>query len=222
MPDPNATAAAPAPTQAAPSVTPPAPAPAAPSPATAGATATPPASPPEGAVPASGGATAGKDSKGATGGKVSLKVPEGSLLEPADLDRIAAHAAAKGLSESDAQALVDAESKAVAEYSARQLAQLAEEGERWKGAAKVDAEIGGAKFDENIELARRFIDRFGSDDLKRALASTGLGNHPEFVRLCVRAGKAAREDTLVTSGLRGMPTKRDAADVLYGGQKNTP
>ena len=147
--------------------------------------------------------------------KRELKLPEGSPLGQGDVERIAAEAAQRGLSNTDAQALLERESKAVASYSARQLQQLADEGERWKEQASVDPEVGGARFDENKEHAKRFIDRYGSDDLKRALKTTGLANHPEFFRLCVRAGKASREDTLVTSGLRGVATKRDPAALLF-------
>jgi len=153
---------------------------------------------------------------------VKLTLPKDSLLEQADLDRIAAEAAERGLSQEDANALVRRESEAIAKYSSRQLAQLDEEGAKWVESARKDPELGGAKFDENKELARRFVDRFGSDELKRALVETGLGNHPEFMRLCLRAGKASREDTLVTSGLRGMPTKKSPADILYPSTEPSP
>lgn len=207
MPD-TATAVAPATPQATATTTPPAPAPAAPSPAPAAATPPTPPAPP--AAPA-----AGTGAPAAQATKIELKLPEGSPLEPGDVERIAADAAKRGLSKDDAQALLERESSVAATVLARQQAQLAGVGAKWVEEIKADPELGGQKFDSNVEAARRFVDRFGDDSLKRALETTGLGNHPGFFKLCVKAGKASKEDTLVTSGLRGMPTKKDPAALLY-------
>ena len=56
-------------------------------------------------------------------------------------------------------------------------------------------------------------------ELVAALDSTGLGNHPELVRMCVRIGKAMREDTFHTgSGTKGSDSGdpfQSAANKLY-------
>ncbi len=68
----------------------------------------------------------------------------------------------------------------------------------------------------NVELAKRVVDRFGTDPLKKSLSESGLGNHPELVRLLVRIGKSMSEDQLVIAGHKPSETKKSAADILFG------
>lgn len=49
------------------------------------------------------------------------------------------------------------------------------------------------------EAAARAIERFGSDSTKKWLKESRLGDHPEMIRFCIRAGQAVTEDKLVTS-----------------------
>lgn len=57
------------------------------------------------------------------------------------------------------------------------------------------------------------MDKFGSPELKQYLNETGLGNHPELVRIFANIGKAMSEDGLVTGNSGGV---KSAADVLFG------
>jgi hypothetical protein len=94
-------------------------------------------------------------------------------------------------------------------------AKLAKEQKAWVDESKNDTEIGGDKFAASAEMAKRVVQRFGTDAFKKALNDSGLGNHPELVRVFVRIGRAMTEDQLVLPS--GNPTKqRSAADVLYG------
>jgi hypothetical protein len=44
------------------------------------------------------------------------------------------------------------------------------------------------------------MQQFGTPELKAALEQTGMGNHPELVRLFAKVGKAMGEDSLVAGG----------------------
>lgn len=49
----------------------------------------------------------------------------------------------------------------------------------------------------NLTLADRALTQFGSPEFKKHLDDTGLGNHPEMVKMFVAIGKAMAEDTFV-------------------------
>lgn len=83
----------------------------------------------------------------------------------------------------------------------------------WAAAVKADKDIGGANFQANIESAQRALARFGGDELKSLLNSTGLGNHPALVKMFVAVGKQIREDNpeygASTTG------RKSTAEVFY-------
>lgn len=60
----------------------------------------------------------------------------------------------------------------------------------WADRSRADPEIGGA---EALQVARSMVSEFGKPSLKRTLDQTGLGNHPEVIRLLTRAGKALQK-----------------------------
>lgn len=140
-----------------------------------------------------------------------FKTPEGVELDSGLADKFKAIASELKLPADGAQKVVDLYAsvrQAEAEAFAKQVSD-------WGEAVKADKEIGGDKLPENLAAARKVIDTFGSEDIKSLLDSTGMGNHPEVVRLLVKVGKALSEDTFV----RGKPAPavpKDAASVLYG------
>jgi hypothetical protein len=75
--------------------------------------------------------------------------------------------------------------------------------EDWLGATKADAEIGGAQYETTKSLANLFIDKMGNEisaalmqpfDAKDNPTGTGLGGHPEMMRLFANAGKLLAPD----------------------------
>jgi hypothetical protein len=89
----------------------------------------------------------------------------------------------------------------------------------WADTAKKDSEIGGDKWDKNVEVAQRALNTFGTPELKAALNLYGLGNHPELIRLMVRMGNAMREDSIVLPGSQVGGGKKSTAEILYGDTK---
>jgi hypothetical protein len=86
-------------------------------------------------------------------------------------------------------------------------------------ASKQDKEFGGPALAENLSVAKKALDAFGTAELRTLLNESGLGNHPEIVRLFFRAGKAISEDRVVTGSTgqakAGPKSFSDLADVLY-------
>lgn len=143
--------------------------------------------------------------------KYDLKVPENSILDANVVNRIADYAKSQGLSNDEAQALLDQENVTINEHIERKTNQWAEE-------CKSDKEIGGENFNQNVELAKRVVLRYGSDQLKAELNKTGFGNHPEVVRVFARIGKAMGEDKLVLSNTQASG-KMSMEEKFYGGSQ---
>jgi hypothetical protein len=85
--------------------------------------------------------------------------------------------------------------------------------ETWVEQVKADKDIGGDKLDENLGIARKALDHFGTPELKDVLNASGLGNHPAVIKAFVKAGKAISEDTFVTGAAKGSDT--DPAKKLF-------
>ena len=85
----------------------------------------------------------------------------------------------------------------------------------WADESRNDTEFGGAKFDENLGTAIKAVQAFGSPKMLDLLNTTGLGNHPEMLRFCLRVGAALGEDKTLTPGAASS-RQLSAAEVLYG------
>ncbi len=143
------------------------------------------------------------------------KLPDGVVLDQALADKATPIFKELGLSQDKAQRLVDLFADARRQAAEQQTALWTETQNTWVADARADKEFGGASFDANIAVAKKAIDRFGSPGLQAALAATGAGNHPEFIRFALQIGRAISEDnTLVTSGAAA--GKRDPAEILFG------
>lgn len=144
-----------------------------------------------------------------------LKAPEGSLLDAKAIDEIKAFAKAQGLSQTQAEKLLMRENEAKSRFVEGQAEQLHQAAQTWHKQVSEDQELGGEKLKESVTLAKSVVDRFGSEALKKELNDSGLGNHPELVRLCARIGKAMSNDSLVVPGATS-GTKKSMEEVFYG------
>ena len=144
-------------------------------------------------------------------------MPEGVDIDQEATDRFIPVAKELGLTQEQAQKLVDL---AVADRAAAMKAVADNwnaQNEEWAKAAAADKEIGGNDHDEKVAIAARAIDTFGTPALKEALDTTGAGNHPEFVRFCYRVGKLISEDGHIVPGASPMTDLSDG-EVFYPNQ----
>jgi len=151
--------------------------------------------------------------------KYELKLPDGSPLNAKALDQVASFAKEKGLTQDEAQAILERESAVLASYVDSQKQELAQKQKEWVESIKTDKEIGGDGFNKTIEMAKRVVDRFATDSLKKALNDSGLGNHPELVRFVARIGKAMSEDQLILPSAQ-TGGKKSMEDVFYPASKS--
>lgn len=160
-------------------------------------------------------AQTGDASKGTTTEQVieyKFDTPEGVTLDEGDLSKFTDIAKDLKLPADAAKKLVDL---AVAREQARTEA-FAKQVQDWGETVKADPELGKP---ENLAVAKKTIDTFGTPELRDLLNSTGMGNHPEVIRLMTKIGKAISEDIFQAGRSGGNPPPRDAAQILYG---NTP
>lgn len=162
-----------------------------------------------------------KDEKAIVPDKYEFKVAEGLELDQALVEQFTPVAKELGLSNEQAQKLVDlygsqiqAQHKAAVEAWHGQIS-------AWGASVKADKEIGGENLQPAIRAAESVLEKFGTPELKAILGAPsaenpkgmGLGNHPEVMRVLVRIGKEFNEDTLHING--GPPQITDRAKILF-------
>ena len=138
-------------------------------------------------------------------------VPDGMQIDDALLGQFKPIAQELGLNQDQAQKFVSMYAEKV---NADQKA-WADQVASWADESRSDTEFGGAKFDENLGTAIKAVQAFGSPKMLDLLNTTGLGNHPEMLRFCLRVGAALGEDKTLTPGAASS-RQLSAAEVLYG------
>lgn len=163
-----------------------------PSPApTPGAPATPPTSPeikPPGSIPQP------EAKKPDVPEAYVLKPSQGIEFVPEVVAKFSALAKKHGLTQEGAQELADFQSALIKQASASEEHEFETMKKGW---AEETNKLFGARKPEAVVNAARFLDKFGTPELRKFLDETGFGNHPELARALDRAGAAISEDTHV-------------------------
>ncbi|HGE8494718.1 TPA: peptidase [Serratia marcescens] len=153
-----------------------------------------------------------KEKKPSAPEKYEFAAPEGQELDANALAVFEPIAKELGLTQEQAQKLVDIYPQIQQQQAEAWSKQIADWGEQ----VKADKEIGGDKFNASVGLAQRALDQFGNSELREYLNASGLGNHPALVRFCAKVGKSMAEDSFVVPNQGG---QRSAADILYGNKE---
>jgi len=143
-----------------------------------------------------------------------FKLPEGVEADAEVLASFKAEAKALKLTQEQAQKLVDMQTSLAAKQSKTAHDAWTDVQKDWVEKAKSDKEYGGQAFNDNLALAKKAMDKFASPEFKQAMDLTGMGNHPELIRLLVNVGKHFKEDGVMKSGTESAGTK-DPAKVLF-------
>lgn len=140
-------------------------------------------------------------------------IPEGIDIEKDNMDLFKEMAKSAGLSQEQAQKVLEAESKNV--QAAKEAAELykAQEQKAWVDELKKDPVYGGRNLGETVERANRSLRKFGSPELIQLLKETGYANNAHVVRLFANIDKSTSESRLV-EGV-GTPIAKSTADLLY-------
>lgn len=146
-----------------------------------------------------------------------FKPPEGSAFDNEVMSEFSSVAKELDLSQSAAQKMVDKLAPKIAERTlAAQAEAFRATNAEWVEAAKADKEFGGEKLGQNLAVAKKALDAYGTPELRELLNTTGIGNHPELIRAFYKAGLPLMEDKFVPGGTRPAARNADHATALYG------
>ena len=145
----------------------------------------------------------------------TFELPDNFDMNEETLGEYHTFAKENNLTQEQAQRGVDM----VAQMKQAEMTQWVEQQKSWVDDAKKDAEFGGDKFEQNIAVAVKARDSFGTSEFNEMLDTSGLGNHPEMIRFLNRVGKAISEDSVVVGGTSttGNQTRES---VLYPSMQN--
>lgn len=147
-----------------------------------------------------------------------LALPKDSVLEPQSVEKIASFAKERGLSNEQAQAVLDQMNADRSAFVESQKSELVAKSKQWVEQIRTDKELGGDNFNKTVESAKRVVDKYASDSFKAILDSTGLGNHPELVKLFYKISKEMEPDSLVLSS--AAPAKELTREEKFYGAKS--
>lgn len=149
------------------------------------------------------------ETKAAVPETYEFTMPEGVELDATAADEFKVIAKEAGLDQATAQKVADIGAK----MAQRQTEAHTKLVESWVESVKTDKDIGGDNLAENLGVARKALDTFGTPELKDVLNATGFGNHPAVIKAFYKIGKAISEDGFVTGTAKGAET--DRAKVMF-------
>ncbi len=158
---------------------------------------------------------------GAPAEYAAFELPDGFAADGPVMDEFKAAAKELKLPQGEAQKLASLGAKLVQQTLDQQREAWTAQTAAWVETVKTDPEIGGAQMPERVAVAVKALDRFGTPELKEALNTTGMGNHPEVIRFMHRVGLAIGEDTLVTGAGGGGGDAVSTEDYYAGILKQT-
>lgn len=163
-----------------------------------------------------GTAATGGDQSGGEISYTDFTAPEGVVLDGAILDEYKGVAKELKLSQEAAQAVITKMAPKIAAQQQEQMQKtIAETQVQWQQAAKIDKEFGGDNFDANLEVAKKALTTYGSPELKKLMVESGLGNHPEVIRLFYKVGQTLKEDNHV-GGTGSQTGEKTLAQRMFG------
>jgi hypothetical protein len=144
----------------------------------------------------------------------SFTFPEGIEADGEVLEDFKQAARELNLSQKNAQKLIDLQTKLATKSATQMQEQFSKVVDEWRSQATADKEYGGKEFEANLGVAKKALDKFGTDEFKKAINDTSFGNHPELIRFIYRVGKAMSEDGVLNGGT-GNSGSRDPAKILF-------
>lgn len=141
--------------------------------------------------------------------------PEDVDLDMEAVEKFKPLMAEMGVSAENAQRLVDLAVEMHRRAKTGSQGKEADTLAAWSKASHEDGEFGGAVFERSVVEAQKAMRHFASPAFIEMLDATGLGNHPEMIRLFCKIAKGISEDRFI-GHQGGGASGKSLADILYG------
>ena len=129
--------------------------------------------------------------------KYELKMPDGWTLDEEGLAELTPIMHELKASNEQVQAVADLYIRRMSAAREKQIAAERETVKNWREELKNDAEIGGAKYEENLASVKKMLIKYGSEDFYNYLDDSSLGNYPPFVKVMVKIARELEDDRFV-------------------------
>lgn len=152
-------------------------------------------------------------------------LPEGYTLDDASLGEWSGVFKELGLTQEQAQKLVEMDAKRFTAANSPEAQQKAAVDARnsqvsqWEAAIKQDKDLGGSNFEASVGTAQAAIAEFGSPELTAFLKESGLGSFPPLVKAFHQIGKQLGEGSLHRT-TTAVPAERSIAERMYPNYPN--
>jgi len=124
-----------------------------------------------------------------------------------------------GLSQENAQKLVDLATRNAHVQQEAVARQWGEVRENWVNELKADHEFGQQNFDSTVERANRALRKFDEGgELAKYISSTGLGDYPPLIKMLARIDKRTGEDSVDAQSSTPAQGLEDDAAIFYPNQ----
>lgn len=150
-----------------------------------------------------------------------LTAPEGTTLDPADIELATPLMRQFGVPDDQAQAFLDGAAPIIGQIvnraldgvTASMVENRAEITRQWVEEIRADPEIGGANYGRSMADVARFRDQFVDERTMADLAESGYANNPGLVRAFAKAGALLAEGSIHRG--EGGQQERTTAQKLY-------
>ena len=146
-------------------------------------------------------------------GYADFTLPEGQEMDEALLGKASTLFKDVGLTQEQAQKFIDFQAAQMKANNDASNESFNASQKEWVDQIKADKDIGGDNFNTSVANAKAALEKFGTPELTQMLDESGMGSHPELIRLLSTVGALTREDNPLT----GNPSKakKSRADILY-------
>lgn len=150
--------------------------------------------------------------------ELDLSLKQGSGLTDKDVQDVKEFAKTNGLTKEAAQMLLDSKAETISQIRAQDQEDLKNRAGLWLDQVKADKEIGGDNYNSTIQHAKIVLDQFATPSFKETLNTTGLGNHPEVIKIFAKIGKRLASDSLieVPKSEAAQTQKLSDEEIMYG------
>lgn len=149
-----------------------------------------------------------------------IKAVDGYEVTPELMDSLSPLLKELKIPQAGAQKLADLHMSVMQQQASEASAARKQVISGWTESIKKDPEFGGARFNENMGLARRGLqavmpkDAGAAKELTELLNGSGMGNHPEIIKAFARVGKMVKEDSAL-SGTAGGTVSDDPVELMF-------